>query len=108
MKSFPPDEHLAFMECLTHKLPMGHRDDPFDTSIFEDCAEQAGLWFSRLQACHDSDEAWEVQQDAAQATPSSHKYVPWVEVNGRHIDEDNDDLKTLICDAYQGEFDACN
>mmetsp|Transcript_21401 Transcript_21401/g.30775 ORF Transcript_21401/g.30775 Transcript_21401/m.30775 type:complete len:146 (+) Transcript_21401:365-802(+) len=107
VKWFPSDQHLPFMECLTHSLPMGYHDEPFDPKIFEDCSEKAGLWFSRLKSCHDKD-AWAIQKDAADQTPDDHEYVPWVEINGSHIDEEKVDLVTAICDAYEGEFEGCS
>jgi hypothetical protein len=35
---YPAPIYMEFFECLEGVLPMGHRDEPFDESIFAECA----------------------------------------------------------------------
>lgn len=36
-----PEVYVNFFDCLEDVLPMGHKDDPFEESIFEQCASLA-------------------------------------------------------------------
>jgi interferon, gamma-inducible protein 30 len=95
--------HLPFMSCLDSVLPMGYHDEPFDTAVFETCANTTGLSFHRIKACHDIPQvAWSLITRAARATPSYHKYVPWVELDGAPIDVDDGELLiTKICAVFK-------
>ena len=35
---YPPPSYIEFFDCLEDVLPMGHREEPFDESIFQKCA----------------------------------------------------------------------
>jgi hypothetical protein len=60
------------------------------------------LSFPELKKCHDDpDLSWKLNKEAAKATPARHKYVPYVEINGLHIDEDSSDLLQEICKVYR-------
>jgi two-component SAPR family response regulator len=55
--------------------------------------------------------AWKVLQQAAKDTPKEHKYVPWAVVDKKHMDEEHDELLTVVCKAYMekgGSHAACN
>lgn len=97
-----PDKYLPFVQCLAENLPMGHADKPLDQKLFQDCAtNSAGLWWSRILACHDIPKvATKMVQNAAAATPSDHTYVPWIEIEGDHMDEEKQDFKEEICKAF--------
>jgi interferon gamma-inducible protein 30 len=93
--------YIPFDACLFKSLPMGHHDDPFAPNLFANCARLTALDWNALVSCHaDERHVWELQLAAALDTPSYHNYVPWVEIDGQHIDEDNVDLLSAICDAY--------
>ena len=97
-----PQRYLPYIDCLYKELPMEYSDDIFERSIFADCARQAALDFQSIAACHDNEyQAAALQQVAYSLTPDYHEYVPWIEINGQHveIEEDNDFLKA-VCKAY--------
>lgn len=101
---YPETQHyLPFVSCLDRVLPMGYHETTFETQLFEVCAEESGLPFHRIKACHDIPiVAWSLINKAAKATPSYHKYVPWVELDGTPIDVDDGELLiTKICAAYK-------
>lgn len=94
-----PKDYLPFLDCLTRVLPMGHHDDPLDPSLFETCA--GSLWWSGIKACHDTPGAVrQLIQTALDNTPKDHTYVPWIEIEGTHLDEETHDFKTEICKAF--------
>jgi interferon gamma-inducible protein 30 len=96
--------HLPFLTCLDTVLPMGYHEKHFETKVFEQCANTTGLSFHRMKAtCHDIPHvAWNCISQAAKATPSYKQYVPWVELDGTHIDVDDGELLiTKICAAYK-------
>lgn len=96
------EDYLPFLVCNAKSLPAGHKDDPFPASMFQECADQSGLWFEALQACHDSETmAWEVNWKAYQATPT-HPYVPYVLVAGSEL-ADGADFETEICRLYTAQ-----
>lgn len=107
-----PKDHLPFISCLAEALPMGHHDDPLDPQLFQQCAENNSLWWSRIQACHDIPQAiGNLVEKAAAETPDDHKYVPWIEIDGDHMDEQTLDFKTEVCKAFVangGLHPACN
>jgi interferon gamma-inducible protein 30 len=96
-----PKDYLPFISCLAEALPMGHHDDPLDPHLFQDCADDTSLWWSRIQACRDIPQAvGELVKVAASETPADHKYVPWIEIEGDHMDEETLDFKTEVCKAF--------
>ena len=107
-----PTVYIEFLNCLETKLPMGHADDHFPSSLFMDCATNTdGLDEIKLQKCHDNPMLrWQLQEKYSDETPE-HNYVPWVVVNGKKIDEENDELLTVICQEYTargGTATACS
>ena len=106
-----PKQYLPMLECLENELPMGSHEEKFDVEIFEKCARQAGLDFPSIQFCHDDPTtAWQVLHKAAKDTPSDHKYVPWVVIDGKHLDVEHEDLLEEVCKAYVakgGSYPAC-
>lgn len=97
-----PAQHVPYLSCLFKALPMGHRDDPFEQWMgLEPCAHTHHLDFALLQQCHDNAElTWKLQQEAARATPARHDHVPWVEINGVHMDEESTTLLREVCKVY--------
>jgi interferon gamma-inducible protein 30 len=104
--------YLPFVDCLYRTLPMGHREIPFDRSIFAKCAQQAALQWESISDCHDDPErSWKLQMQAAKQTPGDHQYVPWVVIDGKTMDMNEEfDLRKYVCQAYVssgGHHPAC-
>lgn len=97
-----PAQHVPYLGCLFAALPMGHRDAPFEQWIgLEPCAREHHLDFEKVKQCHnDADLVWQLQQDAAKATPTRHDHVPWTEVNGIYMDEESNTLLQEVCKVY--------
>jgi interferon gamma-inducible protein 30 len=109
---FPhPEQYLPMLSCLEDSLPMGSRTTAFPVEIFETCAKHANLDFYPIQQCHDDPAlATKVLQDAANATPADHTYVPWVEIDDNHLDIQSQDFMEQVCKAYVakgGSHPAC-
>jgi hypothetical protein len=106
------DRYLPYMSCLFNDLPMGKRSEPFPAAIFASCARHAALDAHTLQQCHDdADRVWELQKHAAVMTPAQHDHVPWVELNGNYMDEEQNDLLASVCQLYTasgGSHPACS
>mmetsp|Transcript_20499 Transcript_20499/g.48681 ORF Transcript_20499/g.48681 Transcript_20499/m.48681 type:complete len:124 (-) Transcript_20499:63-434(-) len=99
MKGWGKGQYMDFLKCLEDTLPMGHADQNFEESIFMDCAKDS-LDPLVLKSCHDNAYfAWTMQQKYSDLTPD-HDYVPWVVVNGRKIDEENEILLQLVCKEF--------
>jgi Gamma interferon inducible lysosomal thiol reductase (GILT) len=93
--------YLPFFACLFERLPMGHRDDLFPPADIAACT--GSLHWPSLQKCHDDPTlAWKLQKRAAAATPAEHTYVPWVVIDGKHVDETKTSLVEMVCAAYKG------
>jgi interferon, gamma-inducible protein 30 len=93
--------YLPFFACLFERLPMGHRDDLFHPAYIAACT--GSLHWSSVQKCHDDPTlAWKLQKRAAAATPADHTYVPWVVIDGKHVDETKSSLVEMVCAAYKG------
>ena len=101
LHQFPePSRYLPFVACVYQTLPMGHADEPFPPASFAECARQAALPWSMIQACHENPlEAWDLQVQASYQTPSYHDHVPWIEINGQYVSETTS-LLQAICDAF--------
>lgn len=128
---YPPTVYMDFFECLEDgALPMGHRDDPLEESVFAECAAKTNsatqqesslrsssssnksskMDFAALKSCHDNpNTAWSMQKKYAELTPD-HRSVPWVMVDHQLIDVDRQDLLQVVCSAYTskgGTHPAC-
>jgi interferon gamma-inducible protein 30 len=106
-----PNRYLPYLTCLFNSLPMGRRSEPFPKAVFASCARHAALDAHALQQCRDDPaRAWELQQQAAALSPSQLNHVPWVELNGTYVDEEQADLLTSVCQLYMesgGSHPAC-
>jgi hypothetical protein len=128
-----PQVYVDFFDCLEGVLPMGHKDDPFEESIFQQCAaaaterkevdakrQQAGLRgattttntlesiaaldFFKLKECHDDPAmAWSMQAKFSKLTPSNHEFVPWVLIDHQFIDVDQQYFFQEVCRAYMAK-----
>lgn len=101
-----PIRHIPYLACLFETLPMGHRDDPFDPwTGLEPCAHDNHLEFDRLKQCHEDPLlVWKLNHRASIETPSQHTHVPWVEIDGMHvedIDEEKTSLLQEVCNIYR-------
>jgi interferon gamma-inducible protein 30 len=110
---FPhPEQYLPMLSCLEDALPMGSSSTAFPVAVFKTCAKQANLDFYPIQHCHDDPAlAAKVLQEAANATPADHTYVPWVEIDDNHLDMESQDFMEQVCKAYVakgGSHPACN
>ena len=107
-----PQRYLPFLDCLYDKLPIGHSEKKIDRSIFAGCAKDAALDWKSIAECHDNDNTARALQQVASALTPDHQYVPWVEINGQHLElKENDDFIKAICQAYQeagGSNPACD
>jgi interferon gamma-inducible protein 30 len=107
-----PDRYLPYVTCLFNSLPMGKQIEPFSKAVFASCARHAALDAQALQQCRDDPErAWELQKQAAAMSPSQLNHVPWVELNGTYMDEEQADLLTSVCQLYMesgGSHPACS
>jgi Gamma interferon inducible lysosomal thiol reductase (GILT) len=93
--------YLPFVACLFERLPMGHRDVLFLPADIAACT--GSLHWPSIQKCHDDPTlAWQLQKRAAAATPAEHTYVPWVVIDGKHVDETKTSLVEMVCAAYKG------
>jgi interferon gamma-inducible protein 30 len=97
-----PQRYLPFLQCLYEDLPTKHGDENFDRSFFAGCARKSALDWENIAACHDDEnQAAALQQVAYALTPDYHEYVPWIEVNGLHIEmEDDKSFIQAVCKAY--------
>ena len=68
------------------------------------CAEKTGLNAATILECAKGTEGPLLHLEAADKTPS-HKWVPWVIVDGKVMGEE-DDFLDMVCDAYKGEKPA--
>jgi len=94
--------YLPFLDCLYDQL-VGEKTDLLgDSEVFESCAYDTGLDWDTIAACHDDPElSAALQQVASAMTPDYHEYVPWIEIEGEHIElEDDDSFIKAVCKAY--------
>ena len=68
------------------------------------CAEKTGLNAATILGCAKGIEGPQLHLEAADKTPS-HKWVPWVIVDGKVMGEE-DNFLDMVCDAYKGEKPA--
>lgn len=123
VEHYPALVYMDFFECLEGVLPMGHREEPFEESVFSGCAAASttttnipipweSLDFGVLKACHDDPiTALEMQTKYAKMTPSDHTFVPWVLVDHQFVDVDTVDFFQTVCQSYTsqgGSHPACS
>ena len=68
------------------------------------CAEKTDLNAATILGCAKGIEGPQLHLEAADKTPS-HKWVPWVIVDGKIMGEE-DNFLDMVCDAYKGEKPA--
>mmetsp|Transcript_33243 Transcript_33243/g.107491 ORF Transcript_33243/g.107491 Transcript_33243/m.107491 type:complete len:161 (-) Transcript_33243:302-784(-) len=91
--------YFPFYNCIESKIDSG-LSIPQQAS---DCAGTAGLDLAEIEACvSDKPRAAALQHKYYNMTPSAHKYVPWVVVNGVHSPSDGSQLIAEVCKAYRG------
>lgn len=110
--SYPqPHQFLPMIECLFSELPMGCRSAHFDEEMFRKCSHEARLEFAPIQACHgNSQKTSMLQKKAARMTPSDIRHVPRIDINGRHM-VDEELLAKRVCEEFAasgGQSSACN
>lgn len=66
------------------------------------CAETSYLDPGLIMDCARDGTGALLHLEAAKKTPE-HSYVPWLVVDGQHIDTEKITFKKAVCDAYQGE-----
>jgi interferon gamma-inducible protein 30 len=100
---YHPTDYIDFIGCLETSLPMGTRGMPFDEDYFQACSDLSFLEFDYLKSCHDNPmQAWMLQKKFAKLTPE-HDHVPWVLIDGIFFDEEKQDLRREVCNAYVGK-----
>lgn len=98
------EDHWPFYLCVESAADScGEGNGTCVLNSMSGCASTAGLNYSAIQACvSNPDRAFALQKKTAALTPD-HKYVPWLLVNGTHINSwDADKLLSIICDAING------
>ncbi|KAI0503503.1 hypothetical protein KFK09_014437 [Dendrobium nobile] len=105
INSWPDVEmhHLTviFIYCVENLVLANKYND------WESCFQKTGLDPHPLVNCYNSGHGQEVElQYAAQtnALQPSHRYVPWVVVNGLPLYDDYDNFETYICKSFHGEL----
>ncbi|KAL7574239.1 hypothetical protein ACA910_012494 [Epithemia clementina (nom. ined.)] len=102
-----PEQYFPYLKCLAQKVPDGPFNQTISPNVFKKCAVESHLWWPAIEACHKK-QAWEMLAAADKATPD-HNYVPWIIVDGKHI-EAEDDFVAAVCEVYQekgGSYPAC-
>jgi Gamma interferon inducible lysosomal thiol reductase (GILT) len=106
------DRYLPFVACLFETLPMGYSGTVFDTEIYASCARRSAVDWDMIKNCHDDAKRVDaLQKQAYAATPADHTYVPWVQINGVHWDEESGPLRDKVCETYKskgGQNTKCN
>jgi interferon gamma-inducible protein 30 len=104
MQLYPyAQRYLPFLRCLYDELPMGHSDELLDRDVIANCSTASDLDWVEIAECHDDEKQVALLQRRAKSqTPSYHKGVPWVEVNGRHVEitDDGASLLRAVCRAF--------
>lgn len=104
-----PVEYLPFLTCLSQKLHPDFDNTTIPECPFRSCAKEAHMSWPSIQDCH-AQEYYSVLQKAADRTPD-HQYVPWIILEGEHIERNEDfDLVVILCEAYEkkgGSYPAC-
>eukprot|EP00549_Striatella_unipunctata_P021419 CAMPEP_0118723380 /NCGR_PEP_ID=MMETSP0800-20121206/31972_1 /TAXON_ID=210618 ORGANISM="Striatella unipunctata, Strain CCMP2910" /NCGR_SAMPLE_ID=MMETSP0800 /ASSEMBLY_ACC=CAM_ASM_000638 /LENGTH=162 /DNA_ID=CAMNT_0006631801 /DNA_START=88 /DNA_END=576 /DNA_ORIENTATION=- len=100
------DRYWEMIQCLELGFPMGQQDDDDAiVKVVQSCSASR-QHFEQLQDCVQY-KGPQHQLEYMQMTPPELHYVPWVVVNGRHIDEAHESLKAAVCDAYTGQLPEC-
>lgn len=84
-------DHWPFILCM---------EEHFATQLMkvESCAGKAKLDYDLLKSCADGQEGVDALYDMGTAT-GEHTYVPWVIVNGKVL-ENQDQFLRVVCDQY--------
>ena len=88
-----PKDHFPFYYC------MEKAGENMLTKV-KSCATTAKMDYATLSTCWNGKESAQLQQRFGALTPSNHKYVPWVIVNGKEYQGSN--LLKLVCSLYKG------
>lgn len=97
-----PQRYLPFLHCLYDVLSPGYSDEKIDRSLVATCAKKSALDWDSIAHCHDDEQFSTAMQWVAYNLTPDHEYVPWVEIDGVHVEMDDDDsLMFAICKAYQ-------
>jgi len=93
------DTYFPFYECMESNIDSGWTIK----KQASECAASTGLDLARIEACvFDKARSAALQKKFRNMTPSTHKYVPWVVVNGVHSASDGQKLIAEVCAAYEG------
>lgn len=97
-----PQRYLPFLQCLYNTLPIGSSSEKISPKYFANCAKKSALDWKTIAACHGDKQQAEMLQQVAFALTPEHDYVPWVEVDGKHIEiESDEDFLIAVCQAYK-------
>ncbi|KAK8791135.1 hypothetical protein WA158_005766 [Blastocystis sp. Blastoise] len=93
------DKGLDFLLCMEKY----HSENMASDSINQ-CSELLHLdTADSVIECANGAEGRQLHLDAGKKTPS-HRYVPWIVVDGKSLDGKINDFDKIICQAYQGEM----
>ena len=110
------EQYFPFFECLYKSLTMGTSDEFYERRLFEVCARRSNLDWRRIAACRDDvDQMTLLQRKASSLTPDYHQGLPWVEIEGKHVEipaeEDESSFLNIVCEAYRkkgGDHPVCS
>lgn len=88
-----PNNFFLFVDCLEMKFV-------FDDESVMTCAAKYGLRGEDILKCSKGTEGPQLHLVAADKTPK-HQYVPWIVINGEHVDAD-ENIVSVICEVYTG------
>jgi len=86
-------QHFTFYECM---------EEAADKMLkqVKKCSQKSNMSYSVLTTCYAGAESNELQRAADAATPSNHKYVPWIVIGGKTFDVDGkSEFVTTVCTA---------
>jgi interferon gamma-inducible protein 30 len=98
------------MACVIDRYPKVERYLPFvfcfdgHSNVVErgkKCLKHHNMPESLL-TCAQGFDGVKLQYEMWKQTPSTHKYVPWVLINGKHAHVNENHFQKAVCDAYGG------